>query len=725
MRNIFKNIGTSNQELSPYIKWLCFRVLTFPELIYELLRSDNADKFFQLMNLGSPKKQATKFLIKKHKNSCENLDYAIAVMSDDIKEAKPFIKKVILPKLEEKIELYFEETKTQPFDDSNIGYNIDLLSSTLKLSTCETNLLRFYAHIENNNILNELIEELPRTSSIIEQITILSGIINEKEYETSKALNNQAKLFSTGLINKQNYIRGINSSLRIPEIELDSNLKVNINLPDTSVMQLISHAFADSEPSKLAMNDFKYIENINELKTIIKHAANLNEKGINILVYGDPGTGKTELAKTLIHSANLDLKTVSFKDEDDNTLSANNRLKCFNLIQSAHHAFNQSAVIFDEATDLFQNKETSFFSIKEAVSKKHINSTLENNHLISFYLCNSIEGIDPAYLSRFSYILHMPSLSTKQRKKILTNAISAEHKQYLKATWLNQMASNSRVTARHIENATRIVRMAKTPADKVQSKIESVLTMYLKHTDDKETVKQPLPDFYHSGFINTSVSLGTLLKNLKGDSTAKLLFFGLPGTGKTQFAYYLLDKIKTEYMTIRSSDILDCYVGNTEKNIAATFSKARQEKKAIIIDEIDSLISAREGMQSQWQRTAVNEFLTQLDDFDGIVVCTTNHLKTLDSAAFRRFHSKIEFNPLANNQKLALLKRIVKAFGLTKDLTWLATADKLNKFGLLTPGDFNAVNGRLKWQGITSLTTYITELKKEHSIKQPSNRIGF
>jgi transitional endoplasmic reticulum ATPase len=72
-----------------------------------------------------------------------------------------------------------------------------------------------------------------------------------------------------------------------------------------------------------------------------------------------------------------------------------------------------------------------------------------------------------------------------------------------------------------------------------------------------------------------------------------LLFHGLPGTGKTEFARYLADTTGHELIQKRASDLLSMWVGGTEKEIAGAFAQAEDSDAILLLDEADSLFLNR------------------------------------------------------------------------------------------------------------------------------------
>ena len=80
-----------------------------------------------------------------------------------------------------------------------------------------------------------------------------------------------------------------------------------------------------------------------------------------------------------------------------------------------------------------------------------------------------------------------------------------------------------------------------------------------------------------------------------------LLLSGAPGTGKTEFVKYLGSALNTKVIVKMGSDLLDMYVGGTERNIRCAFEEAEAEKAILFLDEIDGLVQNRERAVRSWE----------------------------------------------------------------------------------------------------------------------------
>ena len=135
------------------------------------------------------------------------------------------------------------------------------------------------------------------------------------------------------------------------------------------------------------------------------------------------------------------------------------------------------------------------------------------------------------------------------------------------------------------------------------------------------------------------------------------LFYGGPGTGKTETVYQLARKTGRDIMIVDVPKIKSKWVGDSEKNIKALFdryrelvSRAGDEKPApiLLFNEADAIIGIRkEGAQSavdKMENSIQNIILQEMETLDGIMIATTNLADNLDTAFERRFLYKIKFD---------------------------------------------------------------------------------
>ena len=131
------------------------------------------------------------------------------------------------------------------------------------------------------------------------------------------------------------------------------------------------------------------------------------------------------------------------------------------------------------------------------------------------------------------------------------------------------------------------------------------------------------------------------------------LFYGAPGTGKTETVLQLARKTGRAIMKVDMSELRDKYVGESEKNVKAVFTRYRrlcaecEQTPILLLNEADGLLSVRltkvERSVDQMVNTMQNIILQEMENLDGILIATTNLTQNLDSAFDRRFLYKVEF----------------------------------------------------------------------------------
>lgn len=132
-----------------------------------------------------------------------------------------------------------------------------------------------------------------------------------------------------------------------------------------------------------------------------------------------------------------------------------------------------------------------------------------------------------------------------------------------------------------------------------------------------------------------------LFAKFKKSGGGGILLYGPPGCGKTMIARAIASECNASFVSVGISEVLNMWMGESERNLAQLFEKARAQKPCVLFfDELDALAFSRSKAQSEHSRTIVNEFLSQLDGFerdnrDVLFLAATNMPWDVDQAMKR------------------------------------------------------------------------------------------
>ena len=220
----------------------------------------------------------------------------------------------------------------------------------------------------------------------------------------------------------------------------------------------------------------------------------------------------------------------------------------------------------------------------------------------------------------------------------------------------------------------------------------------------------------------------------KGLSTGfTCLFYGDPGTGKTETVYQMARKTGRKILEADVAKLRNCYVGETEKNMRALFADYRtacgenELTPILLFNEADAILGKRmEGAAKavdRMENSVQNILLQELEDFNGIMIATTNLLDNLDPAFERRFLFKIRFNKPELEPRSQIWK---SQFPFLTD----EEATSLAKEFFFSGGQIENIVRKYTIDNILSeADSSIDQLRqycREESVRQsPKNRIGF
>lgn len=158
---------------------------------------------------------------------------------------------------------------------------------------------------------------------------------------------------------------------------------------------------------------------------------------------------------------------------------------------------------------------------------------------------------------------------------------------------------------------------------------------------------------------------------LEKGTAVSMLFYGPPGTGKTMIAQAIADKYDYKLKVIGSAEIESSEPGQAERNIKAFFDEANKDGKTVLLfDECDSLIADRRAV-GMILGAQINALLTNLENYKGIAIFTTNRLEKMDEAFNRRLSLKLKFDMPTAAARVQIWKNLFpKKAPLASDIKW-------------------------------------------------------
>jgi hypothetical protein len=580
-----------------------------------------------------------------------------------------------------------------------------------KLSPAELEVLTFLFLTK----VSEPLKELGKSLSLTRRTSFISHCTGLAVLEINGILAEASPLFTLGLLLPDSY-DVVGCTLAEP---------ITRSFLGTAPVPFHASYTKPCSPSPFALDSFSV--NSEDLGIVSRMLS--APRPCNILLYGEPGTGKSEFSKAIVASCGKKAYFLNLPLAERGAVDRRFALQLVTRTIDPEHEI----LIIDEA-DSILNTRTRYDG-HDLVDKAWLNIFLDAVPCTIIWISNTLGFSHDSARRRFAYSVRFGSLSTKARRLAWSSILTAATATGLVSPRFIQDASRRfEVNTAGIAQAVAVYRSIDPEGSLLEPERERVLTRLLANHQELLSGSKPLPplsvaDAYDPSVLNTDTPPAAILEAIgefyarrqPGDRfSMNLLFHGLPGTGKTEFARYLADTLDRELIQKRASDLLSMWVGGTEKAIAGAFAKAEDSDAILLLDEADSLFLNREHSQYSWERSQTNELLTRMEGYSGVLICCTNLLKNLDSAVLRRFAFKVAFQPLTKEGRLVLFERYFPSALLTEE-----GRARLAAFSLLTTGDFRAVLSRVRFNTNPSAEFLVHELEIECSYKKPVLSIGF
>ena len=446
-------------------------------------------------------------------------------------------------------------------------------------------------------------------------------------------------------------------------------------------------------------------------------------EGLNVFFYGVEGTGKTELAKAIAKELRRPLVLTNISTEGTHRESKEDsvvRTRMSSILYAATKYQKKKAILLVDEADVILN----------SCEKGALNFFLEQIKMPVIWISNKISWMEKSTLRRFDYSVQFERPDAAKRREVWDSVVNEnDAESFMPPEAIQKLSEELSITAGGITQAiVGTKKLLETgckidPIKTVRTIAEAQATLLNLDVEYANRDKESRAPSYLLEALNIDIDMGKVMKVARSfdakwqamqeedrPDSLNMLLYGPPGTGKTEFAKHLARTLGRKLIIKKTSDLLDCFVGNTEKQIRQMFHDAEAAKAILFLDEADSMIRDRSGASRSWEVTQVNEMLTQMENFKGIFIAATNFDGELDTASRRRFALKVKFGYL----KPESVEKMWQAFFPT-----VSCPDEARNLKMLTPGDFNAAYGSLRFYSENEITAeaILEALKTELAYK--------
>jgi transitional endoplasmic reticulum ATPase len=474
---------------------------------------------------------------------------------------------------------------------------------------------------------------------------------------------------------------------------LDEDIVSLLCEPECSEKTMLERLAPVAAPPSLALDDFAHLGgDTSVLLDVMRRATTERLPGINVLLYGPPGTGKTELTRALVAKLGLSLHTVPSTETHHG--HGRFRIESYATAQQVLARRTDTVLIFDEIEDAFPYEHLPFFGVRQRSTpeKAWVHDLLETNPVPAIWITNHIAHLDPALLRRFALQVELRPLPSTVRARMVDRvAERLTLPESDRRRWASRMTSDEKMTPADLARVERAVTLAGLGEDAPGERLDRLTTLSLGPRANAAPKAPQASETYDPSLARTSVPLDPIVEGLRREGRGTVFLYGPPGTGKTAFAYHVARTLGRPIHHVRASDLLDAYLGETERKMAAMFTRARNEGAVLLLDEADSFFSSRQGAVRSWEVTQTNELLMQTEAADCIFLCTTNLLERIDEAAFRRFDVRVRFDPADSLALVRLIAAALAELGASADdLILDRLAPRLGTLTGVSAGDVKA-----------------------------------
>src|SRR6056297_1225047 len=436
---------------------------------------------------------------------------------------------------------------SRPKPDALAG-NISVLATHVGLNADERAIFELAVRAARSGPVRSLCGALVDDArlSVEEVVAHLTG---QSRAIVQRALSNPGRLLSSGLVQfEKPPLTGLGL---LPS----DRLLMALDPPSHGLDDILGKLFARVEPATVAWGDFGHIGAARDFAfRLLQGALKRREPGVNILLHGVPGTGKTEFCKALAYKLGATLHAVGEADDDGDEPSRFERLQQLRLGQRLLRDQPSSIILFEEMEDLFPGLDNGLFglSLRRSGSKIHFNRLLEANSVPTLWTTNDIRDCDPAFLRRITFTLELRTPPVDVRTRIWER-LAAQHGMSLPKELCHELAHSMDDAPALANSALRAARITRGGEEDVKLAAVAISRAVRGgHTP----ITAPSGLRFEPELANADHNLALITERFIAcgpEYPGGLCLSGPPGTGKSAFARSLAERMQLPVLERRAS----------------------------------------------------------------------------------------------------------------------------------------------------------------------------
>ncbi len=535
-----------------------------------------------------------------------------------------------------------------------LDVNLQKICNTLGLNDDERQILR-YICISRYFHEFELLTRFTAPISFQMAAALVAQCIDLPVKTVCSLLNQNSKLIRSGLVcEKYDDFGIVKFSLS------DLQLALDLIQEDFELSQLENSVGKRGSKPHLDLGHFSHLRSTFDLLIpYLKKSFAPGQSGVNILLHGRRGNGKSEFAKLLGQALGCGTFEPLLSNENDEPLSGERKLAKIQTILPLGR--KEHTLLVCKLADEIHEESNHVSSPSFARQLKRL---LKENQFPILWLSQSTLHMDEETIRSFDFIVEVTLPRRTQRYHMIQDAVG----KIVSNPVITHLSTFNSLTPEIISDAAVIlhqIHQALSPnaCDRV---FQSLIAQAYSASGLGAPIPAPINTHatYEPKFSNASIDLNSLVECLQLHPRGKFLIEGPTSSGKTALGVWLADSLDIPVHTHRAVDLFSNFLGQPGGAMIKAFEKTIRYGGVLMIEEIDALLTKSFTGSLGRKGSEIQEMLAQMENFRGLLIATTNRIDALDVESRRHFDLFISLGYLKPKQIRKLFRITTTALKL-------------------------------------------------------------